>query len=99
MAPRGDEGRGKTAISDGEPLTGVDPSISESGNRHRVMSVWLSAEYIGLGWQTRGTETSQYPQEKKSNETPLVVASESGPGQTISFLRWGCRASDMDLQR
>ncbi len=47
MAPRGDEGRGKTAKSDGEPLTGVDPSISESGNRHRVMSVWLLAEYIG----------------------------------------------------
>ena len=49
MAPRGEEGRGKTAISDGEPLTGRDPSISESGNRHRVMSVWPPAEYIGRG--------------------------------------------------
>ena len=48
MGPRGDEGRGKTAISDGKPYTGVDPSISESGNRHRVMSVWLRAEFIGL---------------------------------------------------
>jgi hypothetical protein len=48
LAPRGDEGRGKTAISDGELLTSIDPSISESGNRHRVMSVWLLAEYIGL---------------------------------------------------
>ena len=47
LAPRGDEGRGKTAISDGEPLTGVDPSISESGNRHRVMSMRPLAEYIG----------------------------------------------------
>ena len=47
MAPRGDEGRGKTAISDGEPYTGVDPSISESGNRHEVMFVWPPAEYIG----------------------------------------------------
>jgi hypothetical protein len=47
LAPRGEEGRGKTAISDGEPYTGVDPSISESGNRRRVMSTRLLAEYIG----------------------------------------------------
>jgi hypothetical protein len=49
LAPRGDEGRGKTAISDGEPYAGVDPSISESGNRHGVMSMWPPAEYIGWG--------------------------------------------------
>ena len=30
---------------------------------------------------TRRTETSQYPVERTSTETPLVVASESGPGQ------------------
>ncbi len=24
-------------------------------------------EYIGAGWQTRGTETSQYPEEEKAN--------------------------------
>ena len=35
-------------------------------------------EYIGLGRPTRGSETSQYPLERKSNETPLVVASERG---------------------
>ena len=28
---------------------------------------------------TRGTETSQYPQEQKSTETPSVAASERGP--------------------
>ena len=31
--------------------------------------------------QTRGTETSQYLEERTSTETPLVVASERGPGQ------------------
>jgi hypothetical protein len=31
--------------------------------------------------QTRGTETSKYPEERTSTETPLVVASESGLGQ------------------
>jgi hypothetical protein len=36
---------------------------------------------IGGFKQTRGTETSQYPEERTSTETPLVVASERGPGQ------------------
>ena len=31
---------------------------------------------------TRGTETSKYPEERKSIETPLVAASERGTGQT-----------------
>ena len=30
--------------------------------------------------QTWGTETSHYPEERKSTDTPLVVASERGPG-------------------
>ena len=38
-------------------------------------------EYIVIEKQTRGTETSQYLEERTSTETPLVVASESGPGQ------------------
>ena len=33
---------------------------------------------------TRGTETSKYPEEEKSNEIPLVAASERGRGQTKS---------------
>ena len=40
------------------------------------------AEYIGARKQTRGTDTSQYPEEKKSTETPQVVASERGSAQT-----------------
>ena len=32
--------------------------------------------------QTRGSETSQYPEEKKSNEIPSVAASERGRAQT-----------------
>ena len=38
-------------------------------------------EYIVIEKQTRGTETSQYLEERTSTETPLVVASERGPGQ------------------
>ena len=40
---------------------------------------------IALVKRTRGTETSQYPEEKTSTEIPLVVASESGPGQCLVF--------------
>ena len=36
-------------------------------------------EYIGVKKRTRGTETSKYPEEKKSTEIPLVAASERGP--------------------
>ncbi len=36
------------------------------------------AEYIGQKGLTQGSETSQYLQERKSNETPKVVASEMG---------------------
>ena len=32
--------------------------------------------------QTRRTETSQYPEEQKSTEIPLVAVSERGRGQT-----------------
>ncbi len=40
-------------------------------------------EYIGIEKQTWRTETSQYPEERTSTETPLVVASERGPGQWL----------------
>ena len=36
---------------------------------------------IVLVKRTQGTETSQYLEERTSTETPLVVASERGPGQ------------------
>ena len=40
------------------------------------------AEYIGREKRTGGIETSKYPQEQKSTEIPLVVASERGIAQT-----------------
>ena len=38
---------------------------------------------------TRGSETSKYPEEKKENSIPLVVASEEGRGQTASLRTHG----------
>ena len=45
------------------------------------------AERIGRQEATRGTETSKYPEEEKSNEIPLVVASERGPRANRRELR------------
>lgn len=42
---------------------------------------YFRTEYIGLKEQTRGTETSKYPEERTSTDTPLVAASERGPAE------------------
>ena len=38
--------------------------------------VWIMSPFEERTW---GSETSQYPQEKKSTEIPVVAASEPGP--------------------
>jgi hypothetical protein len=44
----------------------------------------LPAECIGRVERTQRTDTSQYLEERKSTETPLVAASESGPAHEPS---------------
>ena len=44
---------------------------------------------IGQEEGTRGSETSKYPEEKKENSIPLVVASEEERGQTRVRALWG----------
>ena len=78
LVPGGDEGRGtlreatgsrEQALIRGCP-NGATPPAGEIGRRiHRRSG------------RTRGTETSQYPEEETSTEIPRVVASESGRGQ------------------
>ena len=41
------------------------------------------------GEQTRGTETSQYPEEEESIEMPEVAASETGRAQTVLLVGAG----------
>gem|GEM_PF-1853485 len=53
-----------------------------NGVTHRPRWPVSAHEHILCGGQTRGTEPSKYPQEKKSNEIPLVAASERGGAQT-----------------
>ena len=69
----------------GKPNLSVkfEPIVAPSGKAIGwSLVVRLShGEYIAIEKRTRGTETSQYLEERTSTETPLVVASERGPGQ------------------
>src|ERR1700750_1587681 len=64
----------------------------------------LPAEYIGGAEASRGTETSQYPEERKSTETPRVVARERGAAHTgavhsaQALPAGGCRASVREVR-
>ena len=46
--------------------------------RTESLNKYFLPEYIGFKEQTQGTETSKYLEERKSIDTPLVVASERG---------------------
>jgi hypothetical protein len=49
--------------------------MGEPTGRHGPVPL---AEFIGKVEETRGTETSKYPEEEKTRVIPLVVASERG---------------------
>ena len=76
LAVRGDEGRCSLRKGSGSRQTDFDPDMSEWGNPPACG--YLFTEYIGIERRTRGTETSKYPEEKKSIEIPSVAASERG---------------------
>ena len=56
--------------------------MSEWGNPPEVNAQVPIYEYIVYRRETWGTETSKYPQEKKTKVIPQVVASERGEAQT-----------------
>ena len=64
MASRAEEGRGKTAISLGELYS--KPSRGFPNAATRSAKSWAPpAEHIGWEEVSRGSETSQYPEEKR----------------------------------
>ena len=75
LAITGDEGRASLRKAGGSWQWSFDPPMSEWGNPPARVSL---AEYIGQWRRTGRTETSKYPEEKKSTEIPQVVASERG---------------------
>ena len=57
----------------------VDIRMGEPGTRNGVSSI---SEYIAYERVTWRTETSKYPEEKKTKVIPSVAASERGGAQT-----------------
>ena len=50
-----------------------------------LFSRYRCTEYIGVTRRTGRTETSKYPEEKKSTEIPKVAASEIGAALKLQF--------------
>jgi hypothetical protein len=82
-------------------LRSGDFRMGQPGGGHTSSS---PAEFIG-GWkQTRGSEPSQYPEEKKAIAIPSVAASERGTAQTerasvLSGLWGGVRRKPRELPK
>ena len=81
MAIRGDEGRGWLRNAPGSCQPNVDPEMSEWGNPPRRIAAVLLAEFIGQEERTRGSETSQYPEEKKTTSDSRSSGERTGKNQ------------------
>ena len=68
---------GETHLNVGRFMAG---HLGGALSAYQLLNEIFHTEYIGVEKQTRGIETSKYPEERTSIETPLVVASERGPG-------------------
>ena len=67
LASGADEGRGSLRYASGSRQPDFDPGISEWGNLAPFMGCRRLLNEIGRLVGTRGSETSQYPQEEKTN--------------------------------
>ena len=65
----------------GEANTHYNPQISEWGNPMEAIPLPARPE------RTRGTETSHYPEEKKTKVIAQVVASERAGAQTLDVAK------------
>ena len=76
LALRGEEGR-STLRKDTGSCEQALIRICPNGETHRAICIATGIHTVAK--RTQGTETSKYLQERKSTETPKVVASEIGP--------------------
>jgi hypothetical protein len=77
LAPEGDEGRGKLRKASGSGKHALIRGCP-NGETHPDELGIRPAEYIGGFEPTQGSEPSQYLEEEKSTEIPIVAASEIG---------------------
>ena len=92
LALDGEEGRGYLRKASGR---GKHPLIRGSPNGETLPGKprQRPAEYIGGYELTQGSEPSQYLEENKSIEIPIVAASEIGTAQTGVLASRGCRTA------
>ena len=69
MASRAEEGRGKTALSPGQLSSKLNRGFP-NGATHPDQIGIPPAEHIGRQEVSGGSETSQYPEEKKKKSIP-----------------------------
>ena len=96
LAPTGDEGRGKLRKASGSRKQALIRRYP-NGETLPGKTGQRLAEYIGGYEPTQGSEPSQYLEENKSNEIPIVAASEIGTAQTRVLALWGCRTAQVEL--
>lgn len=83
-----DEGRGITAISDGEVYNNLRPVDLRMRKLCMINSYNFASNSI---MRTLGSETSQYQEEKKQICISLVAASENEEAQTAVAIQRGCK--------
>jgi hypothetical protein len=98
LALGGDEGRGKLRKASGSRKQASIRGYPNGATRLADGQALLP-EFIGQKEPTRGSETSQYPEEEKATAIPSVAASESGTAQTQELAPGGCRAGNVGSQR
>ncbi len=80
---RGDEGRGTAAISFGEAPSSLRSGDLRMGKPDKVNPYHFIPDRYGE--RTRGSETSQYPEERRPIGISLVAASETEEAQTEPY--------------
>ena len=78
MALKGEEGRDKLRKVTVRRKWPLIREYTNGATQYKVIYIILHS-----GRRTRRTETSQYPEEKKTKVIPQVVASERGIAQTM----------------
>ena len=89
QALRGDEGRDKLRKAAGIGTYKLIRRYPNGATQH-------VEDMLSVRRRTRRTETSKYPEEKKTKVIPLVVASERGEAQT-SFVTARLGLQDCDI--
>ena len=80
--PGTEEGRTKRRNAAGSCKEAKIRRYPNGGTRHPG-GMTPDTEHIGITGGTRGTETSKYPEEKKTKVIPSVAASDREAAQTV----------------